>query len=57
MEVTEEIIQNMVREFSEELDEENIEAETIVQGAIDHQQKLQAIGTKVFQRWTKLISF
>jgi GMP synthase (glutamine-hydrolysing) len=57
MEVTEKIIQNMAREFSEELDEENIEAETIIQRTRDHHQSLQAIGTKVFRRWTKLIKF
>lgn len=57
MEVTEKIIQSMVREFSEELDEENIEARTIIQRTRDHHQNLQAIGTKVFRRWTKLIKF
>jgi GMP synthase (glutamine-hydrolysing) len=55
MEVTEKIIQNMVKEFSGELDEENIGARTIIQRTRDHHPKLQAIGTKVFRRWAKLI--
>jgi GMP synthase (glutamine-hydrolysing) len=55
MEVTEKIIQNIVKEFSDELEAENIVAETIIQQTRDHLSNLQAIGAKVFRRWAKLI--
>jgi GMP synthase (glutamine-hydrolysing) len=55
MEVTDKIIQNMVKEFSGELEAEHIVAETIIQQTRDHLSNLQAIGAKVFRRWAKLI--
>jgi GMP synthase (glutamine-hydrolysing) len=55
MEVTEKIIQNIVKEFNDELEAEHIVAETIIQQTRDHLSNLQAIGAKVFRRWAKLI--
>lgn len=55
MEVTEKIIKNMVKEFSAELDAQNITPASIVARAKDYLPELQKIGGRVFGRWVKLI--
>jgi GMP synthase (glutamine-hydrolysing) len=55
MEVTEAIITNMVREFSGELDAENITAGSIVAKIRDYLPPLQTIGGRVFRRWAKSV--
>jgi GMP synthase (glutamine-hydrolysing) len=56
MEVTEIIIQNMVKKFSGELDEENIAAGSIIQKTRDYLSGLQTVGDRVFRRWVKLLN-
>jgi len=51
--VTEKIIQNMVKEFSGELDEENIAAGSIIEKTGDFLPALQTVGGSVFGRWVK----
>jgi GMP synthase (glutamine-hydrolysing) len=53
MEVTEKIIQNMVKEFSGELDKENIAAGLIIEKTRDFLPALQTVGSRVFGRWVK----
>jgi len=53
MEVTEQIIKNMVVEFEEELKAEAIAAESIIPKIKDYLSKLQATGGEVFGRWVK----
>jgi len=53
MEVTENIIKNMVDEFSGELEEENITVRSIVQKNREFLPALHIIGRRVFQRWVK----
>ena len=53
MEVTDKIIQNMVKEFSGELDEENIAAGSIIEKTGDFLPALQTVGGSVFGRWVK----
>ncbi len=53
MEVTEKIIQAMVEEFSGELEEENIAAQSIIGKIGSFLPALQSIGSRVFQRWVK----
>jgi GMP synthase (glutamine-hydrolysing) len=53
MEMTEKIIQNMVKEFSGELDEENIAAGSIIEKTRDFLPALQTVGGRVFRRWAK----
>jgi GMP synthase (glutamine-hydrolysing) len=55
MEVTEKIIQNMVKEFSGELDAEKITAGSISAKVKDYLPELQALGGRVFRRWAKLL--
>jgi len=53
MEVTENIIRNMVEEFSGELEEENITVRSIVEKNRNFLPPLQDIGSRVFRRWVK----
>jgi GMP synthase (glutamine-hydrolysing) len=53
IEITEKIIQNMVEEFSAELEEENIAARSIIEKIGDFLPALQTVGSRVFQRWVK----
>ena len=55
MEVTEKIIANMVKEFSGELEAENIKASSIIAKSKNHLPQLQTIGGRVFCRWVKLL--
>ena len=55
MEVTEEIIQNMVEEFSDELAQENITGRSIIEKKEDFLPVLQSVGSRVFQRWVKFL--
>ena len=55
MEVTEEIIRDMVTTFRAELGKENIDGDVLIQKAGDHLQRLTAIGKRVFQRWAGLV--
>jgi GMP synthase (glutamine-hydrolysing) len=55
MEVTEKIIQHMVKEFSGELETENIAAASIIRKTGDHLSELQAVGGRVFGRWVESI--
>ncbi len=53
MGVTEKLIQNMVKEFSGELEEENLAARSIVEKTGDFLPALQTVGGRVFERWVK----
>ena len=55
MEVTEKIIQNMVKEFSGELSEENIAAAAIIEKIRNFLPELQTVGSRVFRRWVKTL--
>ena len=55
MEVTEGIIAEMVRTFSDELREAGIDGRGIVAKAEDHLPRLQKIGRTVFDRWAGLL--
>ncbi len=55
MEVTEQIIGEMVETFSEELRESRIEGQEILRKIPDHLPRLQEIGGVVFGRWARLI--
>lgn len=55
MEVTEKVIKNMVKEFSDELDAEKIAGGSIVAKSRDHLPELQALGGRVFRRWATLL--
>ena len=55
LEVTETIIQDLIREFRQELDAENIAAASIIQKIEDYLPNLQALGENVFNRWVQLI--
>jgi hypothetical protein len=43
----------MVKEFSGELDEENIAAGSIIEKTRDFLPALQTVGGRVFRRWAK----
>jgi GMP synthase (glutamine-hydrolysing) len=55
MEVTEKIITNMVKEFSGELDAENLTTGSIIAKTKNYLPKLQTIGGRVFRRWVKSV--
>lgn len=55
MEVTQKIIEGMVKTFSDELRETGVNGDEIVERAKDHLPQLQNIGRLVFQRWTGLV--
>lgn len=55
LEVTEEMIQEMVRIFKEELRGSGIDGSEIVERATDHLKRLQEIGKSVFERWAGLV--
>ena len=55
LEATQEIIEDMVRGFSAELDEEEIEGAEIIAQTRDHLARHQRIGQSVFQRWASLV--
>lgn len=55
MEVTEKIITEMVRTFSEELKEEGIDGRQIATSSSDHLPALQKVGKMVFSRWVDLV--
>jgi hypothetical protein len=54
MEVTEQIISDMVTAFHGELNEENLDSATLIIKASEHLQRLKSIGKRVFQRWAGL---
>jgi GMP synthase (glutamine-hydrolysing) len=51
MEVVPEILEGMLRTFTDELKEEGLNAEEIRRQAATHLPTLEAIGKRVFQRW------
>lgn len=55
LEATQEIVEDMVRGFSEELDEEEIEGAEIISQSREHLPPHQRIGQSVFQKWASLI--
>lgn len=55
LEATQKIVEDMVRGFAGELDEEGIEGAEIIAQTRDHLSKQQSIGHSVFQRWAGLI--
>jgi GMP synthase (glutamine-hydrolysing) len=55
MEVTEKIIKTMVKEFSGELEAEDLTAGAIIEKNKDYLAELQSIGGRVFRRWVKLL--
>ena len=55
MEVTGKTIKNMVKEFSGELEAENITAGSIIAKTKDYLPELQTIGGRVFGRWVNLL--
>lgn len=56
MEITETMIQEMLKTFSDELQAEGIQDHEILEGAQRHLAPLQKIGGFVFQRWADLAS-
>jgi len=56
MEVTEKIIAQMVRTFSQELKEERLDGQGIVRAAKDYLPRLQNTGAVVFRRWAELLT-
>ena len=55
LEATRKIVEDMVRGFAGELDEEKIEGAEIIDQTCEHLPQLQRIGASVFQRWASLI--
>jgi len=55
MEVTDLIIDDMVRNFAAELTSVGLEADQILAGAREHLRSLQAVGRTVFGRWVNLL--
>jgi GMP synthase (glutamine-hydrolysing) len=55
LEATQKIVENMVRGFSTELDEEGIDGAEIITQSCDHLARHQRIGQSVFQRWASLV--
>ncbi|RMG46755.1 MAG: hypothetical protein D6723_16810 [Acidobacteria bacterium] len=56
MEVTEEIIHNMVNTFADELREVGIDGSEIIERAKEYLPLLQRVGRHVFMRWANLVS-
>jgi GMP synthase (glutamine-hydrolysing) len=52
---TQEIVENMVRGFEDELDEERIDPAEIIDQTLAHLPAFQKIAASVFQRWASLI--
>lgn len=55
LEATHKIVEDMVRGFAGELDEERIDGAEIIAQTHEHLPQLQRIGASVFQRWARLI--
>ena len=55
LEATRKIVEDMVRGFAGELDEEKIEGAQIIAQTREYLPQLQRIGTPVFQRWASLV--
>jgi len=55
LEATHKIVEDMVRGFAAELDEEKIESAEIIAQTRGHLPQLQRIGASVFQRWASLV--
>ena len=55
LEATQKIVEDMVRGFAGELDEEKIEGAGIIAQTREHLPQLQRIGASVFQRWASLV--
>ena len=55
LEATREIVEDMVRDFSDELDEEGIYGAEIIAQSRDHLPGHQRIGKSVFQEWARLV--
>lgn len=55
LEATQKIVEDMLRGFSEELDEERIDGAEILAQSHDHLARHQSIGRSVFQRWASLV--
>ena len=55
MEITEGMIKDMVKTFTDELQEIGLDGREIIKGAKDHLPRLQRVGELVFQRWAGLV--
>ncbi|MBI3311945.1 MAG: type 1 glutamine amidotransferase [Candidatus Omnitrophica bacterium] len=55
LEITENIIREMIRTFSDELSEENLDGGWLLEKEEEHRVPLERIGEKVFGHWTKLV--
>lgn len=55
LEVTHEIVEDMVAGFAKELDEEQMDGAEIIAQTREHLPQLQRIGAAVFQKWASLI--
>jgi len=55
LEATQRIVEDMIRGFTLELNEEHIEGSEIVNETREHLPRFQSIGAAVFQRWASLI--
>lgn len=55
LEVTEPLIDGMVRTFREELEETGIDSEAILLRTREHLPTLQAVGALVFNHWTRMV--
>jgi GMP synthase (glutamine-hydrolysing) len=56
MEITEKIMRDMARTFTDELRAEGLDRAEILRGANEHLSRLNQIGSTVFSRWAGLIS-
>ena len=56
LEITENIIQEMIRHFSDELAEQNMDGGWLMEQAREHLPPLERISAKVFGQWAKQIS-
>jgi GMP synthase (glutamine-hydrolysing) len=55
LEAMQEIVEDMVRGFEDELDEERIDPAEIIAQTLEHLPEFQRIAASVFQRWASLI--
>ena len=56
LEMTENMVREMIRLFSNELDEEKIDPTVLMEQGLQHHPPLERIGKEVFGRWANLIS-
>ncbi len=55
MEITENMIREMIRSFSNELDEERMDPATLMEQGLQYHPPLERIGKELFGRWAELL--